>query len=397
MGFAALNARVAGLLAGVEEVRRQGAYILGRIISSSSEPLIRHKGKDYINLISNNYLGLSTHPKVKKAAEEALRTYGTGMCGSPLACGTTELHAKLEKKIAAVFGTESAMLFAAGYQALLGTIQGILGPGDLAMVDEFAHRSILDGVKLSGAKLRAFVHNDASDLSDQLRRLAPKHEVTMIIVDSVYSMEGDLAPLPDLAAAAAAHESLLLLDEAHSLGMVGPRGYGLMDHFNMPGSAQLVSGTFSKFAGSCGGYTAGSAAIIDYLKHRSSPFIFSAAAPPATVAGVFKAFELIEEEPERRKALRENTVFFRGLLAAAGLRLGGNTHVVPLRLGDLMLAMKVTKSIFENGILASPIMPPTVPVKDSGIRFGIMAMHTRAQLQRTAEIVIGACKEAGAA
>ncbi len=391
-----LKSRIAETLAGVREARRLKAYILQRVVSSSSEAVLTHEGRQYVNLISNNYLGLSTHPRVMEAAAEALRKYGTGMCGSPLACGTTELHARLENRIASVFGMESAMVFAAGYQALLGTIQGFVGQGDLVLVDALSHRSIIDGVKLSGAGLRAFIHNDVGDLEEQLGRLRKKHGLALIAVDSVYSMEGDLAPLAGLSRAARANDACLLLDEAHSLGMIGPRGYGLMDNFGLPGSADLVSGTFSKFAGACGGYTAASAEIIDYLKHRSSPFIFSASAPPATIAGVLAAFDVLDREPERRKTLADNTAFFRRSLREAGLSIGGETHVVPLRIGDVMQAMKVTRAIFEAGILASPIMPPTVPVKDSGIRFGIMATHGKKHLEKAVEVVIRACKAAGA-
>jgi len=391
----ALTARINEFMGPIRQAREQGAYLFQRIITSSSEAVIHHDGRGYSNFISNNYLGLSTHPAVKEAARQALDTFGTGMCGSPLACGTTELHRKLELHIAKIFGMEGATLFAAGYQALLGTISGILDPGDLALVDDMAHRSIIDGVKLSGAKIRAFVHNDTADLEDRLRILRKKHEVVIILVDSVYSMEGDLAPLAELHRIAKEYDAVLLLDEAHSLGMIGPHGYGLMDHFDLPGSAHLVSGTFSKFAGASGGYTAGPADWIDQIRHRSSPFIFSASAPPATIAGVFKAFDLIDAEPERREQLRENRDFFHGSLLETGLDVGGTTHVVPLNLGELSQAMTVNRLIFDGGILASPIMPPLVPIKRSGIRFGMMATHTREQVENAVETVIRSCRAAG--
>jgi 8-amino-7-oxononanoate synthase len=395
VGLEALDRKVEAGLSDVRTAKAQGIYLLQRLISSSSQASIRHDGVEYVNMISNNYLGLSTHPEVVKAAEEALRKYGTGMCGSPLACGTTEVHRRLEKKIAQVFGMEDATLFSAGYQALLGTISAVIGPGDLALVDAKAHRSIIDGVKLSGGKLRAFLHNDMEDLSGQLDRLRAKHPTVIVLVDSVYSMEGDLAPLPELSRLAREYECILLLDEAHCVGMIGPRGYGLMDHFDLPGSAQLVSGTFSKFAGAVGGYTAGAADLVDFVRHVSSPFIFSAAVPPATAAGVLRAWELIDEEPERRERLLKNADLFRGTLLEAGLSAGGTTHVVPLTLGSPEAAITVNKIIFDQGILCSPIMPPLVPVNECGIRFGMMATHTTEQLERTLGIVIGACRHAG--
>lgn len=395
MPLDALKRRMEPFLADLRQSREQQAYLFQRVISSSSDAVIHHDGRAYTNFLSNNYLGLSTHPAVVDAARSALECFGTGMCGSPLACGTTEVHRSLELRIARLFGMEDATLFAAGYQALLGTLSGLLEPGDLALVDDMAHRSIIDGVRLSGARLRAFVHNDPADLEERLRVLRPRHETVLLLVDSVYSMEGDLAPLPDLARLARDYDCVLLLDEAHSLGMIGPRGYGLMDHFGMPGSAHLVSGTFSKFAGASGGYTAGPAEWIDYIRHKSSPFIFSASAPPATMAGVLEAFAVIDREPERRERLRRNTERFRRGLTDAGLDIGGTTHVVPMVLGEMRQALMVNRLIFEGGILASPIMPPLVPLKRSGIRFGIMATHTDEQLDRALEVVTGACRSAG--
>ncbi|MBN1496126.1 MAG: aminotransferase class I/II-fold pyridoxal phosphate-dependent enzyme [Spirochaetes bacterium] len=368
-------------------LRKENIYTYSLEVSSACANRIVVSGKERINFISNNYLGFSTHPEVLKAVRSAVDKYGLGIGGSPLACGTTELHYKLQEKIARVYEREACVLLASGYQALLGSIQATIGKGDVAVMDSLVHRSIVDGVTLCGSDKRMWLHNDTEDLDSLLARLKTKYNRMLILVDSVYSMDGDWADLPELQRIKEEHGALLLIDEAHSLGVLGKRGYGLPDHFDMPNAPDVIAGTFSKFAGAVGGFVAGPADFIDHLRHNASAYIFSASLPPLTVAGIHRSFELLDEEPEWRERLWNNINYFLTGLKDLGFDTGpSRTAVVPLLIRDLEKTMMFNKMIFEEGVFASPIVHPAVPPAESRIRLGVMATHTKADLDRSFDV-----------
>jgi 8-amino-7-oxononanoate synthase len=368
-------------------LRKENIYTYSLEVSSACTNRIMVSGKERINFISNNYLGFSTHPEVLKAVRNAVDKYGLGIGGSPMACGTTDIHYKLQNKIAQVYEREACVLLASGYQALLGAIQATIGKGDVAVMDSLVHRSIVDGVTLSGSDKRMWLHNDTEDLDALLARLKTKYKRMLVLVDSVYSMDGDWADLPTLSRIKEEHGALLLIDEAHSLGVLGKRGYGLPDHFDLPDAPDVIAGTFSKFAGAVGGFVAGPAEFIDHLRHNASAYIFSASLPPLTVAGVHRSFELLDEEPEWRERLWNNINYFLKGLKDLGFDTGpSRTAVVPLLIRDLEKTMMFNKMIFDEGVFASPIVHPAVPPAESRIRLGVMATHTKEDLDRSFEV-----------
>ncbi len=371
----------------VDLLRKENIYTYSLEVSSACENRITVQGRERVNFISNNYLGFSTHPKVLEASASALKKYGLGIGGSPMACGTTDVHYRLMETIARVYRTEASVLFASGYQALLGSIQASVGKGDAAVLDSLVHRSIVDGATLSGCEKRMWLHNDYDDLDDLLKRAGKKYGRMLVVVDSVYSMDGDWADLSRLKEVKEKHGAFLLIDEAHSLGVLGPHGHGLPDHFDIFDGADLVAGTFSKFAGAVGGFLAGPRDFVDHLRHNASAYIFSAALPPMTAAGVLKAFELLEEEPEWRKKLWDNIDYFIKGVQSIGFDTGtSRTAVVPLIIRDVEKTMLFNKAIFDEGVFASPIVHPAVPPAESRIRLGVMATHTRDDLDFTFDV-----------
>jgi len=355
-------------------------------VTSGCGPTIVVEGKERINFISNSYMGFSTHPKVIEAARKAVAEYGVGIGGSPLACGTTKLHNRLSEIIADNYGSESAMVFASGYQALAGTIQGLAGRKDIALLDNLDHRSIIDGCALTGCKIRSFMHNDMQDLRDLVERTEGKADHRVLIVDSVYSMDGDIAPLPELNEICRPAGVTILIDEAHSLGVMGASGKGLLQHFDMPDGADVVAGTFSKFAGAVGGFCAGKKDLIDFLRHYSSPFVFSASIPPAIVAAVTTSFDLLESEPEWHNRLWENVRFMLDSLHELGYDTGkSETPVIPVMIRDTEKVLRMNKELLARGVYASPVVHPGVPLKMERLRLGVMATHTREQLERALE------------
>lgn len=371
----------------VSMLRKGNIYTYSLEVSSSCANRIVVSGKERINFISNNYLGFSTHPRVLEEVKKAADRYGLGIGGSPLACGTTELHYRLQERIARVYDREACVLLPSGYQALLGSIQATIGKGDVALLDGLVHRSIVDGVTLSGSDKRMWLHNDTEDLETLLARVKSKYKRMLVIVDSVYSMDGDWADLPELYRLKEEHGALLLIDEAHSLGVLGKRGYGLPDHFDMPHAPDVIAGTFSKFAGAVGGFVAGPSDFIDYLRHSASAYIFSASLPPLTVAGIYKSFELLDEEPQWRERLWSNIDYFLKGLREIGFDTGpSKTAVVPLLIRDVEKTMTFNRMIFDEGVFASPIVHPAVPPAESRIRLGVMATHTKEDLDKSMEV-----------
>ncbi|HUU02459.1 MAG TPA: pyridoxal phosphate-dependent aminotransferase family protein [Myxococcota bacterium] len=379
--------KIQGQLGLLQMLRSSGLDTYEREVTSGCGPLITVEGRECINFISNSYMGFSVHPKVIEAARRALADYGLGIGGSPLACGTTRLHLELAEKIAGNYGSESAMVFASGYQALLGTIQGLMGRGDIALLDNLDHRSIIDGCAMSGCKIRTFIHNDMDDLADLVERTSKVDGHRMLIVDSVYSMDGDIAPLPRIAKICRPAGVTICIDEAHSLGILGQSGKGLLEHFDMPDGADVIAGTFSKFAGAVGGFCAADRQLIDFLRHYASPFVFSASIPPAVVAAVSASFDLLTSEPEWHARLWENVHYMLDGLSDLGFDIGNSaTPVIPVMIRDTEKVLRMNRRLLDLGVYASAVVHPGVPIKKERLRLGVMATHTRQQLVNALDI-----------
>ena len=339
-------------------------------------------GEKVIMLGSNNYLGLTNHPEVKQASSEAVLKYGTGCAGSRLLNGTLDIHIELEERLAAFMKTEAALTFSTGYQVNLGVLSCLLGRHDVAVLDKLDHASILDGVRLGFGKCLKYKHNDMKDLAGKLARSAP-NSGKLVVVDGVFSMEGDLARLPEIVELKNQHGARLLVDDAHGLGVFGENGRGSAEHFGLEHEVDLVMGTFSKSLATVGGFIAGKEAVIDYIKHHARSQIFSAATPPGAAAAVIRAIEIVEREPGRRKELWENTHFMKQELEGLGFDTGDSeSPVIPILVGDDMTTFVMAKRLQEEGVFANPIVAPAVPPGQAMIRTSYMATHKREHLER---------------
>jgi 8-amino-7-oxononanoate synthase len=352
-------------------------------------------GREVVMLGSNNYLGLSSHPEVKAAAAAALEKYGTGCAGSRLLNGTLDIHVELEERLARFMRREAVITFATGYQANVGALSTLLGRHDEVFLDGLDHASLLDGVRLGFAKDRKFRHNDMADLEKKLSA-APKDTGKLIVVDGVYSMEGDLADLPGVVAAAQRHGARVMVDEAHGVGVMGTNGRGACEHFGVEASVDLVMGTFSKSLASVGGFIAGSRLVIDYIKHTARSAIFSAAPAPPVIGAVIKALDILEREPERRKALWENTDYMNGALTALGFDIGKpQSPVIPIMIGPDEIAYEMAVRLQDEGVFANPVVSPAVPQGSAMIRTSYMATHTRAHLDTALEVLASVGRQLG--
>jgi 8-amino-7-oxononanoate synthase len=366
----------------VSDAREAGYYLMYREIESAQDPVVTMKGQKVVMLGSMNYLGLTSHPKVKEAAIRATEKYGTGCAGSRLLNGTLDVHVHLEDRLAQFMQRESALVFSTGYGVNVGVLSCLLGRHDIALLDTMDHASILDGVRLSFAKQLKFRHNDAGDLEKKLSRVGPD-KGKLIAVEGVYSMEGDIAPLPEIVQHKKKHGARLFVDEAHSLGVFGDHGRGVAEHFGVEDDVDLVMGTFSKSLATVGGFVAGSFEVIDYIKHNARAQIFTAAIPPGAVAAVEAALDIIEAEPERRDRLWENTEYMRVELAGLGFETcGSQSPIISLLVGEDAATFQMAKRLQEEGVFVNPVMTPAVPAGQSMIRTSYMATHSREQLDR---------------
>ena len=366
----------------VSDAREAGYYLMYREIESPQDPVVTMKGQKVVMLGSMNYLGLTSHPKVKEAAIRATEKYGTGCAGSRLLNGTLDVHVHLEDRLAQFMQRESALVFSTGYGVNVGVLSCLLGRHDIALLDTMDHASILDGVRLSFAKQLKFHHNDAGDLEKKLSRVGPD-KGKLIAVEGVYSMEGDIAPLPEIVQHKKKHGARLFVDEAHSLGVFGDHGRGVAEHFGVEDDVDLVMGTFSKSLATVGGFVAGSFEVIDYIKHNARAQIFTAAIPPGAVAAVEAALDIIEAEPERRDRLWENTEYMRVELAGLGFETcGSQSPIISLLVGEDVATFQMAKRLQEEGVFVNPVMTPAVPAGHSMIRTSYMATHSREQLDR---------------
>jgi 8-amino-7-oxononanoate synthase len=368
-----------------------------RLLTSEAGPVVEMEGRETIMLGSNNYLGLTGDPRVKQAAREALDTYGTGLTGSRLLNGTTPLHLELERELAEWMGTEDAIVFTTGYQANVGSIGTILGPGDTVICDSGDHASILDGCRLAGARLRPFRHNQMPKLERMLERAAADGGGTLVIVDGVYSMEGDLCDLPAIVELCGRHGARLMVDEAHAVGVLGERGAGTCELFGLEERVDLRMGTFSKSLASCGGFIAGPADVVEYLRIASRAFIFSASAVPAAIGAALAAVRICRAEGAPLYArLLANAEYLREGFRRLGLEVVepgtlpdgtiATTPVVPVRVGDDWQAVLVWKALFDAGVYTNVAIHPAVPPGGALLRTSLMATHERDQLDRALEI-----------
>ncbi|MBU0528413.1 aminotransferase class I/II-fold pyridoxal phosphate-dependent enzyme [bacterium] len=360
--------------------RALGYYPYFPNIEKSDATEVYIDGKKKIMLGSNNYLGLSNHPKVIEAGVKALRTYGSGLTGSRFLNGNITLHNELEVKLAKFVNMDSTLVFSTGFGVNLGVIAAVAGHNDYVFSDEYNHASIVDGIRFSGAIKRKYKHNDMKDLAYHLASANP-NRARFIVTDGVFSMEGDIAKLKEITNLAHKHHARVMVDDAHSLGVLGPMGNGTAAHFGVTDNVDLIMGTFSKSLGSLGGFIAGEEAIIDYLKHHTRTMIFTASLPPSNVASVLAALEIIKKEPERRERLMENTEYMHGNLKAMGYNVGeSTTPIIPIIIGKDIKTFYMWKDLLAAGVYTNPIVSPATPPGRSLLRTSYMATHTREQL-----------------
>jgi len=387
---------LAYLSAQLEEMRAAGTYYRLRELESACEPVCRADGREVINLASNNYLGLANHPKLKEAAIRAVQQYGAGTGAVRTITGTMAMHMELERRIAAFKNTEACVVFQSGFAANAGTVSAILGPDDHIISDELNHASIIDGCRLSKAKIHVFRHRDTAHAAEILEGLKDAGGRKLLITDGVFSMDGDIGPLPELAEVAERHGAIMMVDDAHASGVLGRNGRGTVDHFGMHGRVQVQVGTLSKAIGVLGGYVCGSRDLIEYLYHRARPFLFSTSHPPAVTAACMAAFEILEQEPERIERLWNHTRYYKEALRTQGFDTGASeTPITPILVGEAATAHRFSAELFEEGLWATGIGFPTVPRGKARVRTIVTAAHTREQLDRAVEILARVARRIG--
>ncbi len=380
----------------LDQLRDRGLYRRLRLIEGRQGPRVTLDGREVLLLCSNDYLGLAAHPKVRAAAAEAAMRWGAGSGASRLISGNMQPHGRLERSIAAFKGYESALLFGSGYLANTGTIAALAGRNDVVFSDELNHASIIDGCRLSRAETFVYRHGDVDHLTWGLRKAGER--AALIVTDGVFSMDGDIAPLTDLADLAQRHGCRLLVDEAHATGALGPGGRGSVAAAGLSGEVDVVIGTLGKALGSYGAYACADQETTDYLLNTARSFVFSTAPPPPVAAAAMAALEVLESQPERVGRLLANATTLRTALAAEGLAVGATqTQIVPVEVGAAQPTMELSERILEQGVFAQGIRPPTVPEGYSRLRFTVMSTHRREELERAATIIGAAARELGIA
>ncbi|HRZ86805.1 MAG TPA: 8-amino-7-oxononanoate synthase [bacterium] len=371
------------------DLEKSGLYRRMRIIASSQEATVIISNKRYLSFSSNNYLGLATHPKVKEAAIEAIRKFGCGAASSRLISGTMELHDQLEKRIALFEGKEAAILFPTGYTANVGTITALVGEGDVILLDKLNHASIVDATRLSKAKLLVYPHCDAGKLDAVLKK-CKNYRRKLVITDTVFSMDGDVAPLPKIVDVAKKHDAILMTDEAHATGILGENGRGAGEYYRVDDGVDVKMGTLSKAIGSLGGFVVGTNELIEFLRNKARSFIYTTALPPAVCAASIAALDIIEDEPQLRDAYWENVAYVRDGLKQIGFdTMKSETQIIPILIGDERKTMEISKFLYDQQILIPGIRFPTVPKGKARLRLTIMATHTKEDLIR----LLSACEK----
>lgn len=378
----------------LEKLREQGLYQKLRILQGEQLPVAQFDGREVINLSSNNYLGLNTHPKLKQRALEAIEKYGVGSGAVRTIAGTMTIHMELEEKIARFKNVEASVVFQSGFTANAGTVAAIIGPGDVIISDELNHASIIDGCRLSKAEIKRFPHKDMDACEKLLKELSGGKGRKLLVTDGVFSMEGDIAPLPQLVDLAEKYGCIMMIDDAHASGVLGRNGRGTVDHFNLHGRVDIQVGTLSKAIGALGGYVCSTRDTIEFLYHRARPFLFSTSHPPSVAATCLAAFELLDEEPQLVEQLWKNTRFFKEGLKRLGFNTGmSETPITPIIVGDAALAHQFSKELFQAGVFAQGIGYPTVPKGQARLRTIVTATHTQSQLAQALETLESVAKK----
>jgi len=393
--------QLAHLTKQLDTLRAGGTYFKLRVLDDAQGPLCHYDGREVINLASNNYLGLCNHPKLREAAIAAIVKYGAGSGAVRTIAGTMRIHIELEEKIARFKGVEACVVFQSGFTANAGTVSSILGKDDFILSDELNHASIIDGARLSRAKIKVFRHKDVDHAEELLKEIQNEPGHKLVITDGVFSMDGDIGPVGALAYLCEKYGAIMMVDDAHASGVLGRNGRGSADHFGATKRVDVQVGTLSKAIGALGGYVCGSRDLIDYLYHRARPFLFSTSHPPSVAASCIAAFDILENEPERIERLWSNTHYFQEQLTHAGFDIGGRTTpksetpITPIIIGDGRNTMDFSRAVFEQGLMATGIAFPTVPEGKARVRCIMTSEHTRPQIDKALEILTGTAKKMG--
>src|SRR5437588_833483 len=377
----------------MNDLKQKGTHFKLRVLEDPQAPECTFDGKRVINLASNNYLGLTTHPKLREAALAATNKFGVGSGAVRTVSGTMTIHMELEEKIARFKNVEACVVFQSGFAANAGTVSAILGKEDFIISDELNHASIIDGARLCRATIKVFRHKDATHAEELLKEVADKPGHKLLITDGVFSMDGDIGPLPALCDLAEKYGAIMMVDDAHASGVLGRNGRGTIDHFNVHGRVDVQVGTLSKAIGALGGYVCGSKELIDFLYHRARPFLFSTSHPPSVAATCIAAFDVLEQEPDLMDKLWANTRFFKKELGLLGFNIGGistpasETPITPIIIGEGRLTMDFSRELFNEGVFTPGIAFPTVAEGKARLRTIMTATHTRQQLEKALEVL----------
>ena len=378
-----------------KESREKKTYPYYRAIESEQSTVVKYKGKDVLMFGSNSYLGLANDPRLKEAAKAAIEKYGTSCSGSRFLNGTLDIHVELEEKLAKLVGKEAAVCFSTGFQVNLGSVSALCGRNDYLILDQLDHASIIEGSRLAFGKTLKYKHNDMESLEQKLKFCNPS-SMKLIVVDGIFSMEGDIVRLPEIVELAQKYNADIMVDDAHALGVIGEQGRGTASHFGLTDKVSLIMGTFSKSFGSLGGFIAGSNIVIDFLKHNARSLIFSASMPPSNIASVSKAIDIMLSEPERIQHLWDVSDYARRQFRDRGFETGhSETPIIPLFVHDVEKALRLSVNLVDDGVFVTPVIPPAVPPTDSMIRFALMATHTFEQVDFAVEKITAAFKKEG--
>lgn len=378
-----------------KESREKKTYPYYRAIESEQSTVVKYKGKDVLMFGSNSYLGLANDPRLKEAAKAAIEKYGTSCSGSRFLNGTLDIHVELEEKLAELVGKEAAVCFSTGFQVNLGSVSALCGRNDYLILDQLDHASIIEGSRLAFGKTLKYKHNDMESLEQKLKFCNPS-SMKLIVVDGIFSMEGDIVRLPEIVELAQKYNADIMVDDAHALGVIGEQGRGTASHFGLTDKVSLIMGTFSKSFGSLGGFIAGSNIVIDFLKHNARSLIFSASMPPSNIASVSKAIDIMLNEPERIQHLWDVSDYARRQFRDRGFETGhSETPIIPLFVHDVEKALRLSVNLVNDGVFVTPVIPPAVPPTDSMIRFALMATHTFGQVDFAVEKITAAFKKEG--
>jgi len=378
-----------------QKIMAAGIYPYFRVIESDQDTEVTINGKKVLMFGSNSYLGLTNHPKIKEASKKAIDKYGTGCAGSRFLNGTLDIHLELEERLAKFTGKEGALCFSTGFQVNLGVVSVLTGRNDHVLLDELDHASIIEGSRLSFSRVLKFAHNDMKSLESKLKHCS-MDSLKLIVVDGIFSMEGDIVNLPQIVKLAKKYNATIMVDDAHSLGVIGFNGSGTASHFGLTDSVDLIMGTFSKSFASLGGFIASDKDTINFIKHNSRTLIFSASMTPASTATVLAALDIMESEPERIKHLWDITHYALKGFKSMGFDTGkSESPIIPLFIRDDYKALMLTKMLLEDGIFVNPVVSPGVPKEDSLIRYSLMATHTKEQVDISIEKITAAAKKLG--